>query len=230
MYKQSIGLIGRFGAYATLDFYIRILKVFASESERNFPHIYMENDFTMPSRTKALLDGTDYNQVVLQISASLKKMLDVGADYIVLVCRTAHAFLEDAFRIVPEAENKVLHIVKILGNELKAKCVKKVAVIAAEGKLKNHVYSKYCNLVNCIEYIGGGDFKDIRYFIETIKRNEMNENVCHEFKNFLDRHECKDIVLGCTEFPVLVDYINSVDKNLLQEFKFWDPLEVTLKK
>ena len=78
--------------------------------------------------------------------------------------------------------------------------------------------------------MGGGYLKEIRYFIEKVKRNEMDSNTGFEFKSFLDKHECKDIILGCTEFPVLVDYINSVDKNLLAEFKFWDPLEVTLEK
>lgn len=57
MYRQSVGIIGGFGAYATLGFYRSILEAFASESERNYPHIYMDNDFTMPSRTKALLEG-----------------------------------------------------------------------------------------------------------------------------------------------------------------------------
>lgn len=57
MYNQSIGIIGGFGVYATLGFYRNLLEVFTADSERNYPHIYMDNDFTMPSRTKALLEG-----------------------------------------------------------------------------------------------------------------------------------------------------------------------------
>lgn len=51
LYKQTIGILGSFGAYAPLDFYSRFLKVFESSCERNYPHIYMDNNYTMPSRT-----------------------------------------------------------------------------------------------------------------------------------------------------------------------------------
>lgn len=44
MYKETIGLIGGFGAYATLNFYRRILEEFATDSERNYPHIIMDNN------------------------------------------------------------------------------------------------------------------------------------------------------------------------------------------
>lgn len=58
----------------------------------------------------------------------------------------------------------------------------------------------------------------------------MKESVCKEFASFLNEHACKDIILGCTEFPVLVDYINGIDKTILSEFTFWDPLEAVLEK
>lgn len=74
MYDKKIGVIGGFGAYATLGFYRRILEEFASESERNYPHIIMDNNFTMPSRTRALLYGDDYELIVRSISNSLKNM------------------------------------------------------------------------------------------------------------------------------------------------------------
>lgn len=42
MYREKVGIIGGFGAYATLNFYKRLLEEFASESERNYPHIIMD--------------------------------------------------------------------------------------------------------------------------------------------------------------------------------------------
>lgn len=40
-YKESVGIIGGFGAYATLDFYRRFLEKFNCECERDYPHIYI---------------------------------------------------------------------------------------------------------------------------------------------------------------------------------------------
>lgn len=234
MYNKSIGLIGGFGAYATMDFYRRILERFKSDSERSFPHIYMDLNFTMPSRTKALLYGTDYDVVVSDIAESLRKMCLLRADRIILVCGTAHAFLDDALKLVPEAKEKIINIIEVLGEKLVMLGKKKVAVIAAEGTLQNHLYSRTIKSIDCIENdfttCWGGYFEKIRYFIELVKQKKIQESVCDEFAAFCDKHACNDIILGCTEFPVLVDYINEIDKTILSKFKFWDPLEAVLEK
>ena len=51
MKYNSIGIIGGFGAFATLDFFGRLLVRFRSDCERNYPRIVMDNNFRMPSRT-----------------------------------------------------------------------------------------------------------------------------------------------------------------------------------
>lgn len=81
MYKQSIGIVGGFGAYATLNFYRMILEKFAVSCERDYPHIYMDNDFTMPSRTRALLYGDEYDKVVEQMSLSTMKLCSMGGGH-----------------------------------------------------------------------------------------------------------------------------------------------------
>lgn len=176
MENCSIGLIGGFGAYATLDFYRRILERFKSDSERSFPHIYMDLNFSMPSRTKALLYGTDYKVVVKDIAESLRKMCMLGADYIILVCGTAHVFLEDALKFVPEARGKIIHIIKVLEERLVASGVKKVAVIAAEGTLQKHLYSSQLEAIECIEkdytFDGGGILKSSDISLSWLNRKK----------------------------------------------------------
>ncbi len=233
MYKQSIGIIGGFGAYATLAFYQSILEQFASDSERNYPHIYMDNDFTMPSRTRALLydrGGVSYNEIVCMIADSMKKMEMLGADHIVLVCGTAHAFLPDVYRIVPEVKTKVCNIIEILRDNLIAEGISKVLVIAAEGALKQGLYSEYLQGLDCVNP-GEEYYEEIRYFIESVKKNVLNENIFQRFIDFLHEFECKEIILGCTEFPVLIDAIRkSSFSGEINRFHFWNPLFLTIKK
>lgn len=230
MYRESVGVIGGFGAYATLGFYRRMLEAFASDSERNYPHIYMDNDFTMPSRTRALLYGDDYGEVVEMMAASMKKMIGMGADHIVMVCGTAHAFLQDVYKLVPEAQDKVLHIIEILEDSLHAEAVTEVLVIAAEGALQKRIYPQYLEPVKCISpteaYYG-----EIRFFIESVKRNAFDENVYQRFIAFLNTFKCKDVVLGCTEFPVLVEAVkNSRLEEQMRRYRFYDPLELTVQR
>lgn len=54
---KRIGIIGGFGAYATLDFYKRLLDSFEVTSERDYPDMIIDNVYSMPSRTRALLTG-----------------------------------------------------------------------------------------------------------------------------------------------------------------------------
>ena len=230
MFTKSIGIIGGFGAYATLDFYKRILEIFASDNERNYPHIYMDNNFTMPSRTRALLYNESYDEVVNMIAESVQKMYKFGADYIILVCGTAHAFLPDVYKILPEAKERVLNIIELLGDKLlKSNCLE-AFLIAAEGTLKKKVYQKIINN-NKVKLINPGyeKYTEIRYFIESVKRNNVTEETYTRFMAFLEEGESENVVLGCTEFPVLVNLLKQYDvKEKLEKYHFYDPLEVLL--
>lgn len=230
MYQQSIGIIGGFGAYATLGFYQNLLKAFASDSERNYPHIYMDNDFTMPSRTRALLYGDEYDEVVRMIATSMKKLEALGADYIVMVCGTAHAFLPEVYQIVPEAKEKVINIIDVLKEGMLSEAAPRTLIIAAEGTLKQKVYPEYLKPLGCVNpekrY-----YNEIRYFIESVKRNCADEETFQRFIAFLQEFECENVVLGCTEFPILIDAIR--ESRFLERiagYRFWDPLALTIQK
>ncbi|MCM1297322.1 MAG: amino acid racemase [Muribaculaceae bacterium] len=230
MYRDSIGIVGGFGAYATLGFYQRILEEFASGSERDYPHIYMDNDFTMPSRTRALLYGEEYDTVVKMIADSMRKLDRLGADYIVMVCGTAHAFLPDVCRIVPEAGKKVVNIIEVLRKQLAAEKVSKALIIAAEGALKHSIYPQYLKEMECVSP-PPDCYSEIRYFIESVKQNKPGMEVYRRFLDFLDAFGCRDVVLGCTEFPVLVSLARQGGlASEMDKYRFWDPLEWTVRE
>lgn len=235
MYQQKVGIIGGFGAYATLNFYKRILEVFASENERNYPHIVMDNNFTMPSRTRALLYDEEYDAVVLGIAASVKEMLRQDVDRIILVCGTAHYFLEDVYKIVPQAKERVLNIIDILGRNLQEQKKTDALVIAAEGALSKEVYPTILSPygISCInptsEY-----YEEIRYFIECVKQNKLNKEVAIRFIEFVEGFPSYNVILGCTEFPILVSYIRDecLDEKVRERWErihFFDPLEMVIR-
>lgn len=234
MYRDKLGIIGGFGAYATLDFYARILEEFRGESEREYPHIIIDNNFTMPSRTRALLYNDEYDEVVEMISASIKRMIEIGVEKIVLVCGTAHYFLPDVYKKVPEASKYIVDIIELLGRKLSEANISEVFVIAAEGALKRDLYTerldKYKVECDCPEE---NEWKSLRYFIEAVKKNRIDEEVQNRFLSFLYTHK-KDkkkihVVLGCTEFPVIIHQIlNNKGKDILDEFYFWNPLEIVI--
>ena len=233
MFKETIGLVGGFGAYATLNFYRRILEEFASESERNYPHIIMDNNFTMPSRTRALLYDEEYDVVVREIADSMKKLIGAKADRIILVCGTAHYFLKDVYKIVPEAEMKVMNIIDCLGKKLQENNIREVLIIAAEGALLKHLYTNKLKEygISCIAP-AEEDYKEIRYFIEGVKCDCLTRGgYLERFRSFLDKFHTRQVVLGCTEFPVLLNCAkqSAIKTEIEKEYVFWDPMEIILE-
>lgn len=233
MYRDTIGLVGGFGGYATLDFYRRILASFAGEKESDYPHIRMDNDFTMPSRTRALLYGERYDEVVRGIYRSITGLLKWGGDtHIILVCGTAHAFLDDVYKMNPHLREHVVDIIDALGEELQRDGVSDCAVLAAEGALhcglyRNRLYGYEIEAFQPDE----SAFEELRYFIESVKRNLLNDDVAGKFVDFINRCGKKQIVLGCTEFPPLVDFAEkSPYGDGLHGIRYYDPLEISLKK
>lgn len=94
----------------------------------------------MPSRTRALLYGEAYDEVVDGISDSIQLMMQNDVSKIILVCGTAHYFLNDVYKKIPETKEKIVDIINIMGEELKLKDEGEVLVIAAEGRYrKNYI-------------------------------------------------------------------------------------------
>lgn len=224
---KRVGIIGGFGAYATLDFYGRLLDSFAVESERDYPNLIIDNVFSMPSRTIALLTGEGQTEIVDSIANSMKKMLDYNVDCMVMVCGTAHYFLPYVYEKLPEAKGKVINILDDTGKCLAANNIDKVLILAAEGTLKQKLYSKIFAKYNivCLEpeeqY-----WEEIRYFIECVKQNKYDNELQDRFLRFLDRYDVDNIILGCTEFPVLLRHID-MDKEI---YNFFDPLTYAIQE
>ncbi len=241
MYKDIIGLIGGFGAYATLDFYKRILEKFSTCYERDYPHIIIDNNFTMPSRTLALLTGEGKEQIIHDISESLKLLCNAGCTKIILVCGTAHYFLNDCLNIFPPAKEKIVDIIDCTCNQLEVQGINEIVLIAAEGSLSTNLFDNYFNKYD-IKFVKPSQvyYNQIRTFIEGVKQNNITKELIinfYSFLNIISNNNTKNIVLGCTEFPVLIDYIlknpsllPKEDFENFSEFQFWDLTEICLDK
>ncbi|MDD7656621.1 MAG: aspartate/glutamate racemase family protein, partial [Veillonellaceae bacterium] len=181
----------------------------------------------MPSRTRALLTGEGQTEIVETIANSMKKMLDYDVDCMVMICGTAHYFLPYVHEKLPEAKDKVVNILEATGKHLAANNIDKVLILAAEGTLKQKLYSRTLARYNiaCIEpeeqY-----WEEIRYFIECVKQNKYDSELKDRFLRFLGRYDVDNIILGCTEFPVLLKHID-MDKEI---YNFYDPLTYAINE
>lgn len=89
--KRIVGVLGGMGPLATVDLYRKIIEATPARRDQDHLHVIIDADPEVPDRTEALLrGGQDPTPWLL---AGAKRLAAAGADFIVVPCNTAHAFL-----------------------------------------------------------------------------------------------------------------------------------------
>lgn len=238
MYKETIGIVGGFGAYATLDFFGRLLECFPAEKEYERPRIIMDNNFPMPSRVRAILYGEHYEQIVEQIAASVDYLLQGRADKIILVCSTAHAFLPEVLKKIPSAADKIISLTECTAVNMKKENVTECIIVGSEGTLDTCVYDRLLDREGiAVHKPDSEQYPQIRAFIESVKQKNITDKLMNDYVEFCsklaDKHKTRNIILACTELPVLTKCVENTERklsNIWCDIKFWDPLDCVLSE
>lgn len=198
----AIGVLGGMGTYATIHLFRQYAEVFPAEKEWERPRIIIDNRCTMPSRVRAALYGEDRDQLICEMSDSVSNLIRSGCDRILLACNTAHLFLEDIFQRVPEAEGRILNIIKTCADGLCEDEVREALLLASEGTIESGIYQKVCGArgIRC-KAPQREEYNLLRDCIEAVKRNHYTDDVRAVFLELSHRESV--CILGCTELPVL---------------------------
>ena len=220
-YKETIGIVGGMGSYATLDFFRRILDAFPAEKEWDRPRIIIDNRCTMPSRVRAILYQEETDTIVNELAGAARGLLACGADHLIFACNTSHVFVPDVFRRVPEAEGKTIHIIDTLARRFRERGIQSAYLIASEGTLQSNVYQQSFDRYGIrLDAPGSSDWALLREFIEAVKQNQAGPDEKERFRRFCMEIPFENVILGCTEFPVLLPACELETGKVL-----WDPLD-----
>jgi aspartate racemase len=92
MNRRTIGILGGMGPLATADLYTKIIRATPARTDQEHLPVIIHADPTVPDRTQALLHGGEDPMPWLIHGA--ENLARAGADFIVIPCNTAHAFLD----------------------------------------------------------------------------------------------------------------------------------------
>lgn len=92
---KTVGVVGGMGPAATVEFLARLVRATPAARDEDHLHVLVDSDPRIPSRTAALLGGGP--SPVPRLCAMARGLEQAGADFLVMPCNTAHAFL-DAMR------------------------------------------------------------------------------------------------------------------------------------
>lgn len=220
-YTETIGVVGGMGSYATLDFFRRLLDEFPAEKEWDRPRIVIDNRCTMPSRVRAILYNEVPEKITKELTSAVRGLLACGTDYLIFACNTSHAFIPDVIKQVPEAASKIINIIDVLAKQMQEAHVKSAYLLASEGTIETKIYPRYFHQYGIsVDYPSTEMYGTLRKFIEIVKQGQVTENSKAEFRDFVKAIPMEHIILGCTEFPVLMK-ADSADK-------VWDPLDAAI--
>ena len=91
--ERTIGVLGGMGPAATLDFLAKLQRATPAVTDQDHLHLLVDINPRVPDRNAALAGtGPSPGPVLARMAAGLE---DAGADGLVMVCNSAHAFAAD---------------------------------------------------------------------------------------------------------------------------------------
>ncbi len=134
---KTIGILGGMGPEATLDLYRWIIKLTPASSDQEHIPIIINNLPQIPDRTKYLLGGdNDPFPYLLKAAVTLQQ---AGADFIVIPCNTAHAFVPKLSRYIGIP---IINMIDVVVSDLlkNYSSIKKIGLLATTGTIKTKIY------------------------------------------------------------------------------------------
>jgi aspartate racemase len=135
--RAIIGILGGMGPLATADLYQKIIEITPAASDQEHIPVVIYADPRVPDRTEALLrNGEDPTPWLVHGARTLTGM---GADFIVMPCNTAHAFLDG---IQPAVDKPIISMIDAAADEIRVQHpdARTVGLLATSGTIASEIY------------------------------------------------------------------------------------------
>ncbi len=203
--EKILGLLG-VAPYATIDFLQKISDLTPAAKDWDHVRIILDNNIKIPSRGRALELGEE--SPVKYIRKSIKGLKYAGADFVVILCNTAHIFYDE---VTSDLNIQVLNMVSetleyILLNNTE---ISSIGVLGSNNTVKYKLYNKYCPKDSPIRiYYPTEQQKLVAEIIESIKQGKSNSELKRQLiqiaKNFIKNSKIEALIIGCTELSTLL--------------------------
>lgn len=205
---KILGIIGGMGPLATVDLFGKIVNQTEANSDNDHIHILIDNNTSIPDRTSYIL-GKGKNPIDEIVSSAIK-LENMGADFLVMPCNTAHYFYNDIIKNISiPFLNMIDETAKyILNNNTNTK---KVGLLSTTGTIQAKVYDNIFEKYNIEVVKPETKYQQvIMNLIYGIKKGEKKFDMdeIYTVLNHLKEKEVECIILGCTELPVAFEMLN----------------------
>jgi len=204
--RKIVGVMGGMGPDATVDFMKKVIAMTDSGRDQDHVHMIVDQDPTVPNRQDAIRSGND--DVSDRLTAMAQRLENAGADFLVMVCNTAHVFLDGV-----HAGTRIpfISIIDEAVAELDRVCpgAKTVGIMATDGCLETSVYQDAVAASGRAFIVPDpAGLRELMRLINAIKAGNQGPAIAAGMEavaqSLVDRG-ADAIIGGCTEIPIVFE-------------------------
>ena len=202
---KTIGILGGMSPAATADLYNRIISIFQNrfnaKYDKDFPEIVI---ISLP--IPDIVENTENEKLTISMLIDAAKRLEAaGCSFIVIPCNTAHAYLKQIRNLV---KIRIISIMEEAGKFSMKQNLSNVGLLSTEFTKKKRLYKIELDKfgISTITFNDKKQKKLTRLIMEILKGNlnQSNKDSLLDFIKNLQNKNAEAVILGCTEFPLLI--------------------------
>lgn len=202
---RALGILGGMGPLATVDFMAKVIEATPAERDQDHIPLLVHAVPQVPDRAAAILNGTDEPLEWLVRGAGMLRLSGAGA--IAIPCNTAHYWYD---QLAASIDIPVLHIVDAAADALRAQGITdgRLGLMGTVGTVAAGIYQKRFEKLgyDCLAPDEAAQAKYVTAGINEIKagRLDAGRELLETVAKGLAERDCRAIVLGCTEIPIVL--------------------------
>lgn len=208
MMRKTIGILGGMGPEATVHFFGLIIKHTAAGKDQDHIPVLIYNLPQIPERTAAIL-GRGPSPVPL-LRKGVRTLARAGADFIVIPCITAHAFLPDIRRASPVPVLSLLDVT-LADAQKRNPGLKRAGLLASTGTVRSGLFAKRFGKSG-VEIIMPSEREQSRLMEAVFGRRGIKagfteggpRKIVLDLAGRLVKRGAEAIIAGCTEIPLVL--------------------------
>jgi len=204
--NKTAGIMGGMGPDATVDFMAKVIALTDARCDQDHIHMIVDHDPTVPNRQMAIRDEDP--EVAERLAAMAKRLQDAGADFLVMVCNTAHVFV-DAIHAATSVP--FISIIDESVREIESLCpaAGKVGLMATDGCIDTGIYQRAVEASGRQALVPDGDESgQLMDLINAVKSGDKSADITHRMESVaigLVNKGADVLIAGCTEIPIVFD-------------------------
>ncbi|HEX7103368.1 MAG TPA: amino acid racemase [Nitrolancea sp.] len=202
--QKVVGVLGGMGPLATVDLYQKIIEETPATRDQEHLHVIIESNPAVPDRSEALLaDGEDPTPMLL---SGARRLATAGADFIVMPCNTAHAFLP---RIAPEIDIPLISMIDETAKTVAAQLPGSVVgILATAGTIWTRLYQdafEHEGLSSIVpDEAGQARITEAIAGVKAGRTGIEQTALVQATAADLVAHGAQSLIVACTELPLIL--------------------------